>query len=173
MELLAVYDDNGNKTGKIVEKSCKESEFTIGEHIAVAIIYIENSKGEFLIQKTSKQKGGRYSSTGGHIKHNEEPIDAIKREVKEELGIDITKDNIIDLGYMIFDFPVRFIFYLQKDIKLNDIVLQKEEVESVSYMNVNKLTDILKKGLMHKGHAKILEKILEYKKNIEVGKKNE
>ena len=171
MELLDVYDDNGQKTGKVVEKSCKDSEFAIGEHIAVAIIYIENSNGEFLIQKTSEQRGSRYSSTGGHIEHNEEPIDAIKREVREELGIDITKDNIIDLGYLVFDFPVRFIFYLKKNIKLKDIILQKEEVESVSYMNINQLKAVIKKGLMHKAHAKILEKVLNYKKDIEVGDK--
>lgn len=165
MELLDVYDDNGKKTGKVVERTCKDSDFAPGEHIAVAIIYIENSKGEFLLQKTSKQKGGRYSSTGGHLEHNEEPIDTIKREVKEELGIDITKDNIVDLGCLVFDFPVRFIYYLNKDVDLNDIVLQKEEVESVSYMNINQINDIIEKGLMHKAHAKILQKVLEYKKD--------
>ena len=143
MELLDVYDDNGKKTLKTVQKSCKDSEFAKGEHIAVAIIYIQNSNGEFLIQKTSKQRGSRYSSTGGHIEHNEEPIDAIKREVKEELGIDISKDNIVDLGCLVYDFPVRFIFYLEKDIKLNDITLQKEEVESVSYMSINQLKDVI------------------------------
>lgn len=168
MELLDVYDDNGMRTNKVVKKTCKDSEFAKGEHIAVAIIYIENSNGEFLIQKTSKQRGSRYSSTGGHIKHNEDPIDTIKREVREELGIDITNDNIIDLGCLVFDFPVRFIFYLRKDIELSDIVLQKEEVESVSYMDTNKLMEFIKKGLMHRAHAKILKRVLDYKKNIEV-----
>ena len=46
---------------------------------------------------------------------------------REEFGIDLTKDSIMDLGYLVFDFPVRFIFYLKKDIKLNDITLQKED----------------------------------------------
>ena len=55
MELLDVYDDNGNKTGKVVERGTPDSSFLNNEHIAVAIIYIENSNGEFLIQKTSKQ----------------------------------------------------------------------------------------------------------------------
>lgn len=162
MELLDVYDDNGKKTGKVVERGTNNS-FREGEHIAVAIIYIENNNNEFLIQKTSKEKGGRYSSTGGHVDHNEEPIDTIKREVKEELGIDISKDKIIELGYLIFDFPVRFIFYLQKDINLNDIILQSEEVESVSYMNQKEIENIIEKGLMNEGHAKALKKVLNYK----------
>lgn len=163
MELLDVYDDNGRRTGKVVERGKKDQDFLPEEHIAVAIIYIENTKGEFLIQKTSKQKGGIYSSTGGHVIHDEEPIDTIKREVKEELGIDISKDNIVDLGYLVFDFPIRFIFYLKKDIDLKDVVLQEDEVESVSYMTENELKDVIDKGLMHKAHAKVLERVIEYK----------
>ena len=165
MELLDVYNDNGKKTGKVVERGIPDSSFNAGEHIAVAIIYIENDNNELLIQKTSKQKGGIYSSTGGHVNHNEEPIDTIKREVKEELGIDISKDNIIDLGYLIFDFPVRFVYYLKKNIDINSVVLQKDEVESVLYMNENELRDIIEKGLMHKAHGKVLERVLEYKNN--------
>ena len=165
MELLDVYNDNGEVTGRIVERGTKDASFAPGEHIAVAIIYIENDKNEFLIQKTSKQKGGNYSSTGGHVNHNEKPIETIKREVKEELGIDISNDFIVDLGYLLFDFPIRFVFYLRKNIDLNDVVIQEEEVESVSYMNENDLRDIIEKGLMHKAHAKVLERVLEYKKN--------
>ena len=163
VELLDVYNNNGVKTGKVVKRGIKDSSFKDGEHIAVAIIYIENDNNEFLIQKTSKQKGGIYSSTGGHVNHGEEPIDTIKREVKEELGVDISNDNIIDLGYVIFDFPIRFVFYLRKNIELNDIILQKEEVESVSYMTDNEIRNIIENGLMHKAHAKVLERILEYK----------
>ena len=165
MELLDVYDDYGNLTGRIVERGNKETVFKEGEHIPVAIIYIENSNNEFLIQKTSLEKGGLYSSTGGHVNHGEKPIDTIKREVLEELGIDISKDNIIDLGYLLFDFPIRFIYYLRKDIDLKDIKIQEEEVESVTYMSKEKLQDIIDKGLMHKAHAKVLERVLEYKEN--------
>ena len=163
MELLDVYDSLGNKTGRVVERGNKNEIFSNDEHIAVAIIYIENDKGEFLIQKTSKEKGGHYSSTGGHIKHGEDAYSTIVREVKEELGIDVSKDNIINLGHICVDFPVRFIFYLKKNINLNDITLQKDEVENISYMSVDKIRDILDKGLMHKGHYKVLEKVLQYK----------
>ena len=114
MELIDVYNDNGKKTGKVVEITRKDNEFEKNEHIGVAIIYIENDNGEFLIQKTSKQKGGLYSSTGGHISHGEEPIETIIRETREELGIDISNDKIIDMGYILVDFPIRFIFYLKK-----------------------------------------------------------
>lgn len=152
MEMLDVYNDNGRKTGKVVGRNTKDENFNEGEHIGVALIYIENSKNEFLIQKTSEKKGNIYSSTGGHVKHGERPIDTIKREVKEELGIDISKEKLINLGHLFVDFPMRFIFYLKKD-----------EVESVSYISKTKLKQIIKEGLMHEAHAKILERVLEYK----------
>ena len=167
MELLDVYDSLGNKTGRIVERGKQDEFFGEDEHIAVAIIYIENDKGEFLIQKTSKEKGGHYSSTGGHINHGEDAFSTIVREVNEELGIDVSNDNIISLGHICVDFPVRFVFYLKKNLDLNDITLQKDEVESVSYMSVDEIRDILDKGQMNKGHYKALEKVLEYKKGID------
>ena len=167
MELLDVYDSLGNKTGRVVERGNKNESFNEDEHIAVAIIYIENDKGEFLIQKTSKEKGGHYSSTGGHINHGEDAFSTIVREVKEELGVDISNDNIISLGHICVDFPVRFIFYLKKNINLNDITLQKDEVESISYMSVDEIRNALDKGLMNKGHYKVLEKVLQYKQEVD------
>ena len=170
MELLDVYDSLGNKTGRVVERGNKDETFNDNEHIAVAIIYIENDKGEFLIQKTSKEKGGHYSSTGGHINHGEDAYSTIVREVNEELGIDIGNDNIISLGHICVDFPVRFMFYLKKNIDLDDITLQRNEVESISYMSVDKIKDILDKGLMHKGHYKVFEKVLQYKQETDLNK---
>ncbi len=163
MELLDVYNEFGKPTGKVVQRGCKDA-FAPGERIAVAIIYIENSKHEFLIQKTSEKKGGNYSSTGGHVDHGETPLETIIREVKEELGIDISNEKIEDLGFQIIDFPVRFIFYLKKDIDINDFVLQKDEVESVSYMNEEQIRNLIDKKQMHEAHGKILELILENRK---------
>ena len=164
-ELIDIFNDKGERTEKVVDRDTPDICFRPGERIAVAIIYIENDNNEFLIQKTSKKKGGIYSSTGGHVGHNEEPIETIKREVKEEIGIDISNDNIIDLGFLISDFPVRFIFYLKKNIDLNDVILQKDEVESILYMSEDELKQVIEKGLMHKAHAIVLNRVLDYRKN--------
>ena len=164
MELLDIYNSKGEVTGKVIERGSKD--LGPNEHIAVSIIYIENSDGKFLIQKTSESKGGNYSSTGGHIYNNETPKDAIIRETKEEIGLDISKDNIIDLGFICVDIPVRFIYYLKKDININDLVLDKEEVDSIYYFSIQELNKIINEGKMSKGHIVVLEKVLEYKKKI-------
>ena len=172
MELLDVYDNNGNKTGRVVERGNKNEVFSPNEHIAVSIIFIENSNGEFLIQKTSKEKNDEYSSTGGHVDHNENPDDVIIREVKEELGVDISKDNIIKLGYRLLDFPIRFLYYIKKDINVDELKLQKSEVEYVKYMSIDEINNLIDNNLMNKGHALLFKEILKYK-GEEHGKQKE
>lgn len=166
MELLDVYNSNGEITGKIVPRGSSDDAFGPDEHIGVAIIYIENSKGEFLMQLTSKEKGSIYSATGGHIDHGETPYETIIREVKEEIGLDISNENVIDLGHICVDFPVRFIFYLKKDININDLVLDKKEVESMHYLTKEELRKAIDEGKMHKGHIFVLEEVLKYKEKI-------
>ena len=103
MELLDIYDKDGNCTGKVIERSNVKKSLLEDEHIALSVIFIENSKGEYLIQKTSLEKGGEYSSTGGHVISGDTPLESIKREVLEELGVDISLDNIIEYGYLLYD----------------------------------------------------------------------
>lgn len=162
MELLDIYNNNGERTGKTITRGDKSIILSDDEHIAVAVIFIENSKNEFLIQKTSIEKGGKYSSTGGHICSGETPIESIKREVKEELGITIDSDDIKELGYLLYDKPLRYMFYLRKDIDTATIQIQEDEVESVRYMTVQEIKNIIEQDNFTKSHAIIFEKVLEY-----------
>ena len=164
MELLDVYDSFGNVTGRTIVRGDKNIILNDDEHIAVGVIYIENSKGEFLIQKTSQEKGGLFSSTGGHTCANETPLSSIKREVLEELGINIEDEEVIELGYLLYDKPLRYMFYLKKDINLDDVKVQKEEVECVKYMSINQINNLIANEMMLKSHGIIFKEVLKYKK---------
>lgn len=166
MELLDIYDNQGNITGKVIERGNKNVKLSKDEHIAVGVIYIENDNGLFLMQKTSPEKGGLYSSTGGHICHGETPIESIKREVYEELGININNDDIKELGYLLYDKPIRYMFYIKKDIDIEDIKVQKEEVDFVKYMPVEEINKLIENKLILESHGIIFKKVLEYKNKI-------
>ena len=166
MELLDVYDNNGNRTGRVVVRGDKSIELNSNEHIAVGVIYIENDQGEFLIQKTSKEKGDNYSSTGGHIDSGETPLESIKRETKEELGLNIDDEDIIELGYLLYDRPIRFMFYLKKNVDIKELVIQEEEVEYVKFMAIEEINNLIQNGLMVESHAKIFKKVMEYKEKL-------
>ena len=165
MELLDIYDNDGNVTGRTIVRGDKTAKLNENEHIAVAVIFIENDKGEFLIQKTSKEKGGKYSSTGGHITKGETPFSTIKREVEEELGINIDNENIEEYGYLLYDMPLRFLYYLKKDIPLNEITVQKEEVDKVEYMTIEKINKLIEENKMLESHGIMFKELLKRMKN--------
>ena len=164
MELLGIYDNNGNPTGRSIVRGDKNAKLNENEHIALAVIFIENDKGKFLIQKTSKEKGGEYSSTGGHVNYGETPLESIKREVLEELGTDISSDNIVEYGFILYDMPLRYLFYIKKNIDVDSINLQEEEVESVKYMSIDEINNLIETNQMLKSHG-ILFKELMNKRN--------
>ena len=84
-ELRDLYDINSNKTNKTYYKG---DLIPKGYYPMVVMVVIRNSKGEFLMQKRVKEKGGDWGVTGGHHKSGETPIEGIISEVKEELGLD-------------------------------------------------------------------------------------
>ena len=163
MELLNVYDNEGKLTERVVPRGDKSIVLSDNEHIGVVVVFIENSKGEFLIQKTSVEKGSEYSSTGGHVDAGETHLTSILREIKEELGIEVKEEELEYLGFLLYDKPIRFMYYLKKDIDTNDIVVQEEEVDFVKYMNINEIKEIIDKDEMTKSHGIIFNKILELK----------
>ena len=164
MELLDIYDNKGNTTGRKIIRGDKTAILKDNEHIAIAVIFIENNNSEFLIQKTSQEKGGEFSSTGGHVDSGETPLETIKREVKEELGINIDNDLIEEYGYLLYDMPLRYLFYLRKDIDINDIVIQKEEVDYVKYMTIDEIENLIKNNRMLKSHGIMFNSLLEKRK---------
>ncbi len=139
MELLDLYDDNGLPTGKTIERGSK---FTAG-NIMLSIVFIKNSKEEYLIQKTSKEKQNNYSSTGGHVIHSENGLTTIVREVQEELGLTIDPNEFKKIG--LIKNPTKpcliNLYLLNKDIDIKSLKLQKSEVEQVMWL---KKQDILK-----------------------------
>ena len=165
MEYLDIYNNDGITTGRKIVRGDKTVVLNDDEHIALSVIFLQNSNGEYLIQKTSKEKGGEFSSTGGHVDSGETPLDAIKREVLEEIGINIYNDDIKEYGFLLYDKPLRYIFYLNKDININDIKVQKEEVDYVKYMSVSEIEELIKTGQMLKSHG-IMFNELQKKKTL-------
>ena len=166
MELLDIYDDYGNITGRKIVRGDKTAKLNKNEHIAIAVIFIENDNGEFLIQKTSKAKGDCFSSTGGHVDSGETPLESIKREVKEEIGINIDNDNIEEYGYLLYDMPLRYLFYVKKNIDLKDIKIQETEVEYAKYMSISKIKGLIDNHKMLESHGIMFNELVNKKKMI-------
>lgn len=63
-----------------------------------------------------------------------------------------------------FDMPLRFIFYVKKDIDINSISLQKEEVDYVKYMTVEEIQELIESGKMLKSHGILFNELLSKRK---------
>ncbi len=164
MEYLDIYDDNGIPTGRSIVRGDKSAKFEKNEHIAVAVIFLENDNNEFLIQKASEEKGGYFSSTGGHVCSGETPLSTIKREVEEEIGINIDNDQIEEYGFLNYDMPLRFLYYLKKNININDVKVQKEEVEYVKYMSVSEIMELIDTKQVLESHGIMFKELLRKRK---------
>lgn len=163
MELRDLYDKNGNLTGEVIEK---DKIVPNNRCIKVVLSFMENSEGKYLIQYTSPLKDSVYASTGGHPKHGESSLEGIVTEVKEELGIDIPKKEFVLVESGIKNNVIFDLYYIKIDINLDDVILQKEEVESVSYLTVEEIKKLIEDGKFRKSHGYAFEKIQDYKKHI-------
>lgn len=158
MEYLDIYNEKKEKLNKKIKR---EDKLLDNEHILVAVIFIENSEGKYLIQKTSKEKGEKYATTGGHVLSGEIPKTAIIRETKEELGLDVSNENIIYIGDLLFGIPFGEIYYLKKDLNIAKLKLQQEEVEQVEYLTKAEILKLIETEKMVKSHGLMFKKMLD------------
>ena len=135
-ELRDLYDKDSNKTDKTYRKG---DLIPKGYYPMVVMVVIRNSKGDFLMQRRVETKGGDWGVTGGHPKSGQTPIEGIITEVKEELGLDFSKENFILYDSGCDGKDCYKMYFVNKDIDLNDITIQKEELTEVKWFSMEEL----------------------------------
>ncbi len=136
MEYWDLYDENRHKLNK---KAKRGDYLQDGEYHLVVNAWIKNSKGEFLITQRSANKSHplMWECTGGSALMGEESLEAAKREVKEELGIDISDVEGIFIGstnrYYEGCPDILDVWLFNYDVSLDKVKIQKEEVNDVKW----------------------------------------
>lgn len=133
MEILDIYDRDRHRTGKTYFRKDKIPE---GGLRLIVHILIFNDRGELLIQQRAdhKKMGGlRDITCGGACQAGEDSQDGARRELKEELGLDIDFSNLRPILTANFDRGFDDFYILRENVVTNDIVLQKEEVKAARW----------------------------------------
>lgn len=140
MEYWDVYDKKGKWKKRAIRKGerLKNDEY----HIIVEG-WILRDDGNFIIQRRALDKksfaGMWYCSAGGSVISGETPKEGMVREFREELGIDISEEELHLKRIITEKNTIFYIFLVRKNISLDEIKLQEEEVMDVDLADPNKI----------------------------------
>mgnify|MGYP001652778069 FL=1 len=159
-ELVDIFTKDGYKTGISMPR---ETAIKEGKLIKAFQIWILNNNNQVLMEIRSNGKlhdAGMLDLCSGHVRQGERESQAVRREIKEELGENAIKtrefEKIIKVGSERCDFrkygrPGNYIFpwyilKLDRKIPEEDFELQKEEVAAIQWMDYEKVKEIIKSG---------------------------
>ena len=94
VEFCDVVDASGNRTGRIV---VRDTELGPGEFYPVVHVWIRDEAGNYLIQQRAWDREyhpGAWATTGGYMQAGEDSLPAVLREVREELGIQLSPADL-------------------------------------------------------------------------------
>ena len=110
-----------------------------GPHKKIGVGVISNHRGEILIDRrlNSGEMGGLWEFPGGKIEPNETVEDCIKREIKEELGIDVlVEERLIAIEHQYPKFKVTLFVHYCHHL---EGIPQTRECEEVRWVNISEL----------------------------------
>ena len=151
MELFDVIDSKGNPTGQIVSREKAHAEGIMHRTAHIWIIREMDGRVQILLQKRSQNKDsfpGKFdTSSAGHIQAGDEPLESALRELKEELGISAAPEQLHFAGTFSISFvkefygkvfrdeEVAFVYIYKEPVNTDELILQKEEVETVQWFD--------------------------------------
>lgn len=153
------YDKDSNRTGIGYFKG---DPAPAGMYPMVVMVCIQNSKGQFLMQKRVPRKGSDWGVTGGHPKAGETPLEGMITEIKEELGIDVPANKLVlfDEGWDGVDcFKM---YYLNMDLKANELTIQEDELSEVKWFSMIELQDMVEKQILNPNQIACFKKCMKY-----------
>ncbi len=145
MEYRDIYDSNRLKTGRIAARSQKVA---VGDYVLVVHVCLFNGAGELLIQQrqpTKKKWGNLWDvSAAGAAMAGDSSQVAAQRETLEELGLEIDLAAARPVLTINFSFGFDDFYIVKRDIDINRLRLQNDEVQAVRWASRADVLALLK-----------------------------
>ena len=149
-EYRDLYDENKKNT---YERVKKDDNIPKNRYYITVVIFIENDKGELLLQVN--KKFNKWSVTGGHPKSGESSLIGAQTELKEELNLDIRKSELKLFKTIKTEDDFVDLYYLRKNIDLKDLTMQFDEVADVNWFTMEEVDRLIKDKKFLESHIEL------------------
>lgn len=152
-EFVDIFDEYGSPTGEVKLKS---EAHTKGLFHSTAHIWFYTSEGNILFQQRSFSKksfpGLWDVSVAGHVSAGEKIIVSAVREIKEEIGLDVSKSDLKKIGIHkciqnhtenFIDCEFHHIFISKLNCSIESLTLQETEVNDVKLISIKNFEAVL------------------------------
>lgn len=154
MEFWDIYDSNKQKTGRTMKRNdwCLKD----GEYHLTVLGVIVRPDGRFLITQRVMTKSwapGWWEVSGGGVMAGEESQDAVKREILEETGLDVSS---CEGGYLFSyhrenpgegDNYFVDIYRFVMDFDESDVKIQEKEAAGFKLATAEEIKELAKQGI--------------------------
>ncbi|HEY1074744.1 MAG TPA: NUDIX domain-containing protein [Patescibacteria group bacterium] len=111
--------------------------------VGAGVVIIQDGK-TLLAKRKGSHSAGCWGSMGGHVEFGETPVEAVKREAREELGIEIgnvqfvTCMNMIKEGKHYLD-----VSFTAEIVSGEPIIQEPDKIEEIGWYSLTELPDNL------------------------------
>lgn len=166
-ELIAVVDEQDRMIGTTTRHVPGVGHAGGKRHREAAVI-LRNPAGDFLLQDRDGDRGIGYSASG-HFAPSETYLDGAIREAREELGVDLPREQFAEVLKRRQEFSGPFeskkfvtVFEVRGDYPLSKFNIDTREVRGIRYYPKEELARLLKNHSekFSKGVAEVLSELL-------------
>ena len=154
VEMWDIYDKDKKRTGKLMKRN--DWNMKPGEFHLTVIGIVQDLEGRFLVTRRNLDKewaAGWWELPGGGVNAGEDSKDAIIREIKEEVGIDVSnakgghiytyKNESPEEKNNYFVDVYRYIM----DFDEGDLHLQEAETDGYKFATLDEIKEFAKQGI--------------------------
>lgn len=157
-EILDIVTEKDEVTGNASYQKIHSDRLM--HHVAIAMVI--NSSGKVLLQLRAKTKSAHplnwSFSMGGHVRHGETYTSGLKREAKEEIGVNFSENDFLLKGEGILtEQSGAKVFYKAFEVMYDGPVEEKtEEVDAIRFVSWEELCRMILDG-KEKMHPQMVE----------------